>query len=102
MRENHPSRQSRCRFKSVALVDEAALLACIVYVDLNPIRAGIAATPEESAYTSGRDRGSGFRGHRIEFPLPRFNVDTGVQTPWGMVPRATWRLLVGFSRSAVE
>jgi REP element-mobilizing transposase RayT len=44
------------RFKSVALLDEAAILACSVYIDLNPIRAGIATTPEESAYTSGRDR----------------------------------------------
>lgn len=44
------------RFKSVALLDEAAILACSVYVDLNPIRAGIATTPEESPYTSGRDR----------------------------------------------
>ena len=44
------------RFKSVALLDEAAVLACSVYVDLNPIRAGIATTPEESPYTSGRDR----------------------------------------------
>jgi hypothetical protein len=44
------------RFKSVALLDEAAILACSVYVDLNPIRAGLVATPEESAYTSGCDR----------------------------------------------
>ena len=44
------------RFKSVALLDEAAILACSVYVDLNPIRAGLATTPEESPYTSGRDR----------------------------------------------
>jgi hypothetical protein len=44
------------RFKSVALLDEAAILACSVYVDLNPIRAGLATTPEDSVYTSGRDR----------------------------------------------
>jgi hypothetical protein len=44
------------RFKSQPLLDEAALLACSVYVDLNPIWAGIAATPEDSEFTSGCDR----------------------------------------------
>jgi putative transposase len=40
----------------VALLDEAAILSCSVYVDLNPMRAGLATTPEESAYTSGCTR----------------------------------------------
>jgi REP element-mobilizing transposase RayT len=44
------------RFKSQALWDEAAILACSVYVDLNPIRAGIAEAPEQSEYTSAFDR----------------------------------------------
>ena len=40
------------RFKSQAILDEAGLLACCAYVDLNPIRAGIAKVPEEADYTS--------------------------------------------------
>ena len=44
------------RFKAVILPDEAALAACMVYVDLNPIRAGIAETPETSDFTSVQDR----------------------------------------------
>lgn len=44
------------RFKSQIIADETALLACCVYVDLNPIRAGAATTPEHSLYTSLRAR----------------------------------------------
>jgi REP element-mobilizing transposase RayT len=44
------------RFNSQALKSEEALLSCMAYVDLNPVRAGIADTPESSTHTSIRER----------------------------------------------
>ena len=44
------------RFKGVKLLDEASILACAAYVDLNPIRAAIAENLEGSLYTSAQQR----------------------------------------------
>jgi hypothetical protein len=38
------------------VLDEQALMACMAYVDLNPVRAAMAKTPEDSAHTSIKRR----------------------------------------------
>lgn len=44
------------RYKSTKLENEASILACMVYVDLNEVRAKLVATPEESLFTSVFER----------------------------------------------
>jgi hypothetical protein len=47
----------RCVRRSLLLMrDGAAVLACLVYVDLNPLRAGLVRLPEASDFTSIRHR----------------------------------------------
>ena len=44
------------RFRSQALLDDAALITAMVYVDLNPVRTGLARSIAASDFTSGQQR----------------------------------------------
>jgi len=55
------------RYKSQALLTEEALLSAMAYVDLNPVRADMAKTPESSEHTSIRER-----------IAPRFNLTKAI------------------------
>lgn len=57
------------RFTSQALKTEEALLSCMAYVDLNPVRAEMASSPETSDYTSIQER-----------ILPMFQLDQAIDS----------------------
>jgi REP element-mobilizing transposase RayT len=61
------------RFKCQALLDEQAVLSCMAYVDLNPVRAGMCETLRDSAHTSVR--------HRIESAQTAFGRALGRRAP---------------------
>jgi hypothetical protein len=97
-------------FKSQGLLDERALLSCMVYVDLKPIRAKIALTPELSDHTSVKKR---IKLLPIGEPTP-----SGIESPAGIQEQTigipfelkdylelvdwTGRIIRGDKRGAIE
>lgn len=61
------------RFHGVRIRDEASLLACAAYVDLNPIRAAMAETLNQSDFTSVKRRIDAHQPHNnTDQPADRF------------------------------
>ncbi|MFC4698604.1 hypothetical protein ACFO4O_00335 [Glaciecola siphonariae] len=58
------------RFKSQALMTQNAVLACMAYVDLNPIRAGISQDILDSSHTSIRKRTRCSHDHKLTKLFP--------------------------------
>lgn len=54
------------RFKAQRIADETGLLACAMYVDLNPVRAAMATLPAEAIHTSAYDRIQSEQGAEID------------------------------------
>jgi hypothetical protein len=77
------------RFKCRALLDEAAILVCGIYVDLNQIRAGEAQTPETSTHTSAHDRIAGRRHRQRQAGVVSADCVGSLKTPDGWLCELT-------------
>ncbi len=83
-----------------ALLDERALLTCMVYVDLNPIRAAMVSTPEESDYTSIQERIKAKKTNLLNFGFEENGIPYGLGDYCALVD-ATGRCIVANKRGFI-
>ena len=88
------------RFKSQALLDERALLTCMAYVDLNPIRAAMSKTPETSDYTSIQERITAKKTNLLNLGLGENDIPYGLGDYCALVD-ATGRCIVANKRGYI-
>ena len=70
------------RFQSVKLLDQAALIACMAYIDLNPVRAQMCKIPEDSVHTSIAMRVDEFNKLQQEFSSKEQRNKTIAEHRW--------------------
>jgi REP element-mobilizing transposase RayT len=100
------------RFKSQRLLDESAIIACMVYVDLNPVRAGLTSDAEKAEYTSFVQRLNEAEGtnssmttiNKPNKPLPfRYSLkEYSALLDWTALTQASVRLGGKFDPSATH
>jgi hypothetical protein len=85
------------RFKLQALLDETALLKCMVYVDLNPVRSGLVRLAEDARHTSLRARIDGRDAHLVAFRDNRSST-----SEWIAIEQREYMNLVRWSAGRVR
>jgi len=93
------------RFRSQALLDEAALISCMAYVDLNPIRSKMCNTLEQSEFTSIQERLRAFaqnRSKRRSGWLVPFDIKTASKTAVLPIRQTDYFALVNWMGRAVR
>jgi REP element-mobilizing transposase RayT len=87
------------RYKSIGILDEASLLATCAYIDLNPVAAGAATTPEESPHTSFHAR---VKHCRSAGELENVRDGLSTQTSQTKMERTYWLLPIEDRREQGE